>query len=809
MKAAEPRTGARSHALRVLEFDEVLGLVAEGAVGPEGAARVRGLAPLADAEEIERALDAVEELRSLLAGDGFDLEPVPEADGALARLAIDGAVLDPGQLLVCARILAASRAARRDLAGATDPGGLVETLADRLWHDRELESRIASSFDDSGGVADGASAELRRIRRELRAGRSRLVQRLETFAGSLPERVRVPDASVTVRSGRYCVPIRREGKGSVGGLVHDASGSGQTLFVEPPLAIEAMNEIRELEVAEEREVRRVLAELSDTLRDGAGGGGVDALRASYDALARLDSLRARALFALRLDGTRPSFAGEADSIRIRAGRHPLLAARGGEVVPYDLELAPEERVLLISGPNAGGKTVLLKSIGLFAALTQSGVIPPVGRGTRLPRFRALFAIIGDEQSIEASLSTFGAQARNLARILDDSAEGDLVLIDEIGSATDPAEGAALAAATLAALAKRVRLTVATTHLGDLKGLADEGIPAVNASLQFDSRRLEPTFRLERDRPGRSYALEIASRLGVPREVLEDARARLDHGHRALDDVLARLEEEQRAARELRADLERREAAVAETERELEAGRRRLERETREAERGRNRIREEALLEARAEVEETITRLERDMAAAAGSQAVDEAKRAARSDVERRLRETRERGRSLEDAGPDGPAGERPTVGEPVAWSGSGRVGRLVEIRGDRGVVEVDGVRLTLPVDDLRPGEGPDEASSGTTGAGPGPGGDERRPEFEVRTELDLRGLRAEEVEGALLPALDAAIVAELPWLRIIHGKGTGALRSVVQELLDRDPRIPGYRTGDPREGGTGVTVVEF
>lgn len=809
MPPVERRTGSRSHALRVLEFDEVLALVAEGAVGPEGAARVRELAPLDDERTIERELDAVDELRSLLAADRFELGALPDGGAALARLAVDGAVLDPSQLLTCARILATARAARRTLLDEAGRDGLVRSLADRLWHDRDLEARIEGSFDDAGGVADGASPELRRIRRDLRGARSRLVQRLETYAGSLPERVRVPDASVTIRSGRYCIPIRREGKGNVGGLVHDASGSGQTLFVEPPLAIEAMNEIRELEVAESREVHRILAELSDALRRGADAEGTAALRATYDALARLDSLRARALFAVRLDGVRPAFAAPGETIRIRGGRHPLLAARG-DVVPYDLDLAPDERVLLISGPNAGGKTVLLKSLGLFAALAQSGIVPPVGAETRLPRFREIFAIIGDEQSIEASLSTFGAQARNLARILEKSSEGDLVLIDEIGSATDPAEGAALAAATLALLSRRVRLTVATTHLGDLKGLADEGIPAVNASLQFDSRRLEPTFRLERDRPGRSYALEIASRLGVPREVLEDARTRLDQGHRALDDVLAGLEEEQRAARELRTALETREEAVAATERELEGRRAALDRETREIERVRSRVREQTLLEARSEVEETIERLEKALADAARPEAAEGAKREARGGIERRLRETRARADELEepDAG-GGLEGERPAVGGSVVWSGSGRVGRLTEVRGDRGVVEVDGVRLTVPLADLRAGESADD------GGGPGsPAVErrelrERRPEIAIQTELDLRGLRAEEVEAALVPALDAAIVAELPWLRIIHGKGTGTLREVVRELLDSDPRIPGYRAGDPREGGTGVTVVEF
>lgn len=796
----------RSHALRVLELDEVLDLVARRTVGPAAAAALRGAAPLDDPAEVERQLDAVDELRTLLEEEAWEPDALPDAATTLARLRLEGAVLDPEELLVCGRLLAAARAARRELEPKARPEGLVAARVARLWEDRGLEDRIAGTFDEAGAVADGASPELRRIRRELRSGRSRLVERLEGFAGSLPDRVRVPDGSVTVRGGRYCIPIRREGKGSVGGLVHDASGSGQTLFVEPPLAVEAMNELRELEASEGREVHRILESLSAALREAgrhdADGG--HRLSASYEALVALDSLRARAAFAVALGGVRPELVGPGEAIRIRGGRHPLLAARG-EVVPFDLDLEPGERVLLISGPNAGGKTVLLKSIGLFAVLARCGVIPPVGRGTRLPRFRSFFAIIGDEQSIEASLSTFGAQARNLSRILRDVSEGDLVLIDEIGSATDPAEGAALAAATLAALAGRARLTVATTHLGALKGLADEGIPAVNASLQFDARRLEPTYRLERDRPGRSYALEIAARLGVPEDVLRDARSRLDADHREMDEVLAGLEEERHRAEELRSELERRETALSEAEARVETLRETLERETREAERERLRARENALRDARSEVEEIIARLERDAAGVVDAAAVEATKRAARSTVESRLRETKARAEALPEPEPRGD-GERPAVGDPVSWSGSGRPGVLVEIRGDRGVVEVDGVRLTVPMTELGRAGDARAAGAGPRSAG---GGSAPLPDLAVQSEIDIRGLRADEVAATLVPALDAAIVADLPRFRIIHGKGTGALRSVVWEMLSEDPRKLMYRTEDARAGGAGVTVVEL
>lgn len=794
----------RAHALAVLEFAEVLELVAEGAVGPDGADRVRTLAPLPDREAATRELAGVDEAREAIASErGWELGAIPPVRSALSRLAVDGAVLEGDALIPCGVLLATARRARADLGERAREGGRLRAEVERLWMHRALEDRIVATFDESGEVADDASPELRRLRRRLQAYRARLVDRLEEFARGLPERIRVPDGSVTLRGGRYCIPVRREGKGTVGGLVHDASGSRQTLFVEPPLAIEPMNEIRELEIEVRREVERILRELTDALRLHR-----DAVASTFDALCALDSIRARALFAVRLDCTRPTLEPPEAAVEIVAGRHPLLAARGGDVVPFDLSLRAEERVLLISGPNAGGKTVLLKSVGLIAALARSGVVPPVGPGTRIPFMGGPFAIIGDEQSIEASLSTFGAQARNLAEILAEAGPEDLVLIDEIGSATDPSEGGALAAAVLAALAERVRLTVATTHLGDLKGLAEERPGTVNASLQFDSGRLEPTYRLEKYRPGRSYALEIAARLGIPDDVLADARSRLDADHRSLDGLLARLEKEQsriererRTLEELRGELERERAALAEARADVETRSRTLEAEA-------ERALEETLREARDEVEEAIRTLERHVRSAGEPGADREAQRAARDTVESRLRQSRARraraDEADEPASGDAPHGILPNEGSLVRWGDSARQGVLVELRGERGVIEVDGVRLTVPAAELRP-----VPADAPKPAAPLEERREHRPDVEARSEIDLRGLRVEEVEAALVPALDAAVVGELPWLRVIHGKGTGALRQAVQRVLERDPRIPGFRVGDPREGGTGVTVVEL
>lgn len=791
------------HALRVIEFDRVLRAVGERAVSEAGRSAVHGLRPLPDAASARRSLAAVHELREVIGSrDGWTLDPIAPLGAALRRLAIEDAALDPPQLLACAQVMAAARAARR-LEARLDPAGLAAEHVGRLWGEAALEKRIARTFDATGAVADRASPELRRIRRALATRRGRLVDELARYARSLPERVRVPDASVTVRNGRYCIPVRREGKSIAGGLVHDASASRRTLFVEPSRAIEAMNEIRELELGEAREVDRILRDLSSAVRARA-----TELAASYGALVELDSLRARALFADEMDAAPPTFVeAGSEGIHIRGARHPLLALDAGGAVPFDLDLSAGERVLLVSGPNAGGKTVFLKTLGLLSALAQSGVLPPLAAGSRIPFFRRFFAVIGDEQSIEASLSTFGAQARNLAEILRGAGDRDIVLFDEIGSATDPAEGGALASASLRRLARQARLTVATTHLGDLKRLADEKAAAVNASLEFDGTRLEPTYRLVRDRPGRSYALVIAARLGVPDDVLADARDRLGPEHVSLDTLLARLEAERGEVEGLRAQLERRAGETAERERDLASRETAMADSERAAARRREAERLAALREARERVEAAISRLEAEFSA--GDEVRRrEAKRAARGEVERALRASSAALGALGESAP--PSAERTVgVGDAVRWSTSDRPARLVEIREDRGVIEVGGLRLTVPLGELTPHSAPVGRSSAPAGVRAAGGPEQRRPDFSVATEVDLRGLRVDEVEGRLNPAVDAAVVGDLPWLRIIHGKGTGALRERVGELLAADPRIRLFRTGESNEGGTGVTVVEF
>ena len=784
-----------AHALSVLQFSEALELVARHAASALGGEAVRALRPATSHDVVTAELRRVAEMLRFHARGEWTPPNLPDLRAELRRLALDGAVWDAPVLRDAAALLQNSRTAKRALHHAREDLPLLARIAERLSAPEAPERAIRDAIDDAGEVRDGATRELASIRREMRGARSRIVQKLEQYMGSLPERFRVTDASVTLREGRYVIPVRREGRGEVGGIVHDESATGGTLFVEPPLALELMNRLRELEIAEAREVQRILRELTAMLRPHH-----DALEASLDALVELDTLYARARYAAEHRGDPPAIALGAREYRVVDGRHPILLAGGQPVVPFDLELAADEHTLLVSGPNTGGKTVFLKAVGLISALAQAGVVPPVGPGTRLPLFHDVFADIGDEQSIEASLSTFSAHLKNLREIVEHADAGSLVLIDEIGSGTDPAEGAALAHAVLTELTRRGTMTIATSHLGELKTLATTESGVVNASLQFDSQELRPTYRLVKGIPGRSYGLAIARRLGFPQAVLERAEAHLPAAERDAGALLVELEEKERALSAALAEVEEARAQTSTLQVELEARGETLRQREREAERRARQQARDFLLAAREEVETAIRELRER--AAAGDAAFDDATRAARRRLEDAARAQAERAPAETRGAGAAPGGIE--VGARVRVAATGATGTVVEIRDGRAVVESSGLRLQMPVAALEPIERAAEPALTRKRSGGW-----SAPEVHASPEVDLRGLRADEVAGRLEPAIDAATRADLPSLRIIHGKGTGALRSVVTELLRGDPRVRAFRAGQFGEGGAGVTVAEL
>ncbi len=775
--------GVAPSVLETLEFPAALERVAVHAAGPLGAARVTRRSPATDPDVIRAALAQVAELAALLlTDDAIRAEPVPDITAALELLGVPGSALEGAALARLGGALAAARIVAGDLARLATEA--PRTAALRVAPPpKELEQRLAVSLDADGQVQDGASRALARARRAVREARARLVQKLESMLAALDPTDRAPDAAVTLREGRYVIPVRSTARARIGGIVHDESATRATVFIEPPEVIELGNALRAAEVDEQREVLQVLRDLTELLRPHR-----DAIAAAWEMCVAFDDLCARARYAVEVNGFAPAIG--TGPLEIRNGRHPLLASppnplsagrrggtmerghvpplhdvergTGGEaVVPFDLVLAPDECTVLVSGPNTGGKTVLIKAVGLLCLMAQSGIIPPLGPQSTLPIFTGVFADIGDRQSIAASLSTFSAHVAVLRDILEHAGAGSLVLLDEIGSGTDPAEGGALATAVLQTLTRRRAVTLATTHLGALKQLAAETVGIVNASLQFDGETLTPTYRLLKGVPGRSYGLAIARRLGIAGDVLEIAERVMPKVERELDALLATVEARAReldakegelAARDqsVRGDAEKVDARAAELaarEREVKARAQSLEREAREQTRA-------YLLEARKKVEEALGR---------ARAAVDEATaREARRLLEKAIDET---------------AGE--TAGDKAreGW---------------------------MSLEELK------RARRGSASPNlPQPPPTSTAPSLTAATEVSLIGLRVAEAEPLLVKALDDAVLADLPYLRVVHGKGTGALREFVHDVLSADPRVKRFGFAPSNQGGHGVTLVEF
>lgn len=785
---------ASNHGLEVLEFARVLAQVAERASCDMARERLQTLRPGVEPEAVRRELARVgAAMRFIEEKPAWGLPTVPDAGGALRNLGAVGAVLEPVQLHSVAVLLQSSRRVASEMDGREGRFPELASVRERMTADRAGEEAVFRAVDAEGSVLDTASKELKRIRDRLRGAHARIARQLEAYLKTLPERFVVPDASVTLREGRYVIPIRREGRGEVGGIVHDESHTGATLFVEPPVAMELMNQLRDLEREAAREIRRILGELTARLAPLQ-----PELAGALDALVDLDTLLARARAALAWRGSVPGVAAPgAPEFHIVDARHPLLLEAGDRpVVPFDLHVLPGERALVVSGPNTGGKSVFLKATGLVAALAQSGVVPPVGEGTVLPVFTSFFADIGDEQSIAQSLSTFSAHLANLSEIVRGADAHSLVLIDEMGTGTDPAEGAALAQAVLEVLVERGAFAVVSSHLGQLKRLDGEGSGIVNASLQFDPDRMEPTYHLVKGRPGRSYGLAIARRLGFPAEVLDRAEGHQEGDEGRVEELLERLERREREAEALSLELGRDRDEAARLRAEVEERDRALRVEERSArERGREETRQ-LLMSARREVEEAIDALRREAQAGA---ALEEAARHARRRVEEAAARATRASDRRKGASPAAPI----AAGDAVRVAASGAKGRVLELREHRALVEVGALRMELPLEELDPVSGAasqdDVRPRGGGWTGPSGG--------QVRTEVDLRGLRVDEVDVELMRALDDAVREDLPELRVIHGKGTGALRQRVGELLAGDPRVGAHRMGSPREGGAGVTVV--
>lgn len=788
--AADPGT------LRALEFDAVVQQLA-GLTGFEPSRELaRATEPSADAltvallnDQTDEAARLVEEQSQASIGGARDVR------AALHRAA-RGGQLTPGELLdIGATLDATARFGDRLKAWR---GPHLSAVRDDLDAAPELALRIGRSIDEAGELLDSASPELAAIRKRLRTAQDRVRERLNAMLRSAQLAGVIGEPIVTVRAGRYVIPIRAEAKGRLKGIVHDQSASGATLFVEPLTVVELNNAWTEAALAEEREEEWILEELSREVEQRA-----DALVASLAALSRADLWMARARLGAQMDAVRPAPAG--DAAELLSARHPLL---GPAAVPIDLRLGNRfgYRALVVTGPNTGGKTVSLKTLGLLSLMHQAGLRVPAAHGARLPVYRRVMADIGDEQSIAQSLSTFSSHLRNVVRFVAAAGPNSLVLLDEVGAGTDPAEGSALAMAVVARLLDAGAMVAATTHYAELKTFATEHPNVTNASVEFDVTSLRPTYRLEIGLPGKSQAFAIAERLGLPAEILDDARSRLSVEHATMEQTLAAIagarEAQAAALEEAAADR-----AAAAREREHAIG-------------GVDRARKEAaqmLAEARRAADDLVARAEREVAEARRELTRQRNLGAGRALPARKAFEelSRRTTRARAEAAAAGPAPDehptrapQPRVG---LWARSrtlGSSGRIADISGrtGRATLETQGARLVVPSDDL---EVVPEPVGGPTPRDLAAEEMRRQAAARIAPRLDLHGERVEAALERLAEYIDEALVAGLDSAVIVHGIGTGALRRAVREALSEHPRVRSVRSGRRDEGGDGATVAEF
>lgn len=829
--------------LRVLEYHKIRAQVVEAAATSLGKELAAALVPATELAEVAHCqAETAEAVSLLVAGPGFALGGVRDVRQAVRHAGL-GASLEPHLLLDCASTAAAARRLRRFIGEQAERAPLLADIAGQLGDFGDLETEVQRCISDEGEVLDRASPALADIRRKIGHLQGRIKDRLDTMVKSSTLRTYLQDALVTVREDRYVVPVKVEHRAQVPGIVHDQSATGSTLFIEPMAVVELNNELKRLRMDEQAEVQRILLQLSLRVAQDA-----DAWLRTLAALAELDFAAAKGLLALRMRAVQPALNADG-RVDLRTARHPLL---GAGVVPIDVQLGGDFDVLLITGPNTGGKTVTLKTVGLFSLMAQAGLQIPAADRSSVAIFPQVFADIGDEQSIEQSLSTFSSHMTAIVRLLDNLETGALVLLDEIGAGTDPAEGAALARAVLEHLQACQARVIATTHYPDLKAYAATHPRVANGAVEFDVETLRPTYRLRIGVPGASCALEISARLGLAAPLVERARSFLSQEAESVEALLQQIQSTRLQVEEHRAtaaaDRGRSETLRRETEARLSAAR---EKEQELLGRARAQA-EEVLRRAKAEAETVI----RDLKGALAEQ--DQTRQAEAIAMARsRLRKAWS-GAQVTPAEPPAAAPTDLRPGEAVRVRSLGAFGHALSSPDASGQVQVQAgiLKMQVPVTDLERvdearvqvhrvqrelpagatglaglGKSAQAGSRASTGQSTGrEGGSGRRRSGPLAgaqrgeptgqsaglaqagsfsTELDLRGLTVAEALEAVDNYLDDAILAGAEQVRIIHGKGTGALRRAVQDHLRSHREVLSARLGETGEGGDGVTVARL
>lgn len=784
--------------LNILELPVVLDMLAAEAVTDGGKEACRSLRPSSDRLEVKNRLAETSAAKEMMVVRGSpSLSGIKDIRPSLSRADLGGS-LNTIELLNIARVLQCARLVK----GYTSDDKLGKSCIDHLFAalhaNRFLEEKITGSIVGEDEIADSASSELANIRRKIRAASARVRDCLQKIISSPSYAKVLQEPIITMRSDRFVVPVKAECKGAIPGLVHDISASGATLFIEPMAAVKANNELRELAAKEKTEIERILAELSADCAAHA-----EDIASDYSYLITLDGIFARAKLSYKLNGIEPELREK--GVVLRRARHPLLPK--DKAVPISLELGEDFDTLIITGPNTGGKTVTLKTIGLLNVMAQCGLHIPANDGSGVPVYRHVLADIGDEQSIEQNLSTFSAHMTNIVHILNECDADSLLLFDELGAGTDPTEGAALAIAVIEHARKMGANVAATTHYAELKVYATNENGIQNASCEFDVETLSPTYRLLVGVPGKSNAFAISERLGLSKEIIDDAKARIGVQNASFEATIEKLEQ-------TRALLERDRAETAKKLREAEESAKkaaflraelsvRLEKADEKAKRDAERI----IAEARQTAENTFAELDEMRRKMNDDEQTQEINHA-RSELRRKLNESQGK---LKAKAPEQPKGEKKSArdvraGDTVEIKSMGVKAEVIDVNPDGSLNLRAGImNVKLKPDDvyLIEGHAAKQKKQSVTLAG------STAPRAAVSPEIDLRGMESIEAVNAAEQYIDSAVMGKLKTVTIIHGKGTGALRAAVQQMLKRNKAVKSYRLGRFGEGESGVTIVEL
>ena len=776
--------------LKTLEYDKILAMLKERASCCISRELVDTMEPSGDFDTVERELKLTAEAETLFYKTGRSpVDDFPDMRHCLERMHA-ALFLSTGELLGIASCLKAARIAKDILAKEVGEESYLYNLAGLLITHRSAEEEINRCIINEDEIFDGASPALARIRRAMRLANEKVREKLNSMIRSTAYQKYLQEPIITIRNGRFVIPVKQEYRQQVPGLIHDQSGSGATLFIEPSAVVELGNEYKKLLAEEADEIERILTELTAMLAPYA-----DEIREDLNIMGQIDLVFAKAKLSRELNAVMPRL-NRNNYVRIVRGRHPLIPA--DRVVPIDIWIGRDYRSLIITGPNTGGKTVTLKIVGLFALMVQSGIFVPANEGSEFPVFEHIYADIGDEQSIEQSLSTFSSHMKNIVGILDKADENSLVLLDELGAGTDPIEGAALAMSILEELNDRHCICVSTTHYSEIKAFAMTHEGMENASMEFDIDRLCPTYRLYIGIPGKSNAFEISSRLGLPNSIIDKAKGFLKGEDVRFEDIISSAQSQHRIAEEERKMAE-------EARAELEKLRADAERERKKLDEDRNRLQAKAKEDAKRIVADTKREMEKLIVEIRSIKDID------RSAADRAIQAARDTLRATETAVNEKEAIKKEDNTKPPKTVRAGDTVNIVTLDqkatvlsapDSKGEVMVQAgvMKLNVKLKDIRLIEEKKAAAptSGKVGLGAGK---------QVGLELDVRGMLVDEANIMVDRYLDDAYNAGLSEVNIIHGKGTGALRAGVQAFLKRHPLVKGYRMGSYGEGDAGVTVV--